>query len=128
MDCPCCKEPMVVLELAQVEIDNCLSCGGIWLDEGELELLMESAERKDEVLSSFSESSGEGEEKRRCPICLKKMKKISVEKEGVLIIDKCRKDHGIWLDKGELCRIIETGTLDRENRVLGLMKDIFGGK
>jgi hypothetical protein len=27
MDCPACREPMVVLELRDVEIDHCLSCG-----------------------------------------------------------------------------------------------------
>ena len=39
MDCPACKEPLIVLELNEVEIDNCVSCGGIWLDKGELERL-----------------------------------------------------------------------------------------
>ena len=44
MDCPVCKnEPMIVLELNDVEIDYCLSCKGIWLDTGELELLLESS-------------------------------------------------------------------------------------
>ncbi len=40
MNCPVCKEPMIVLELDEVEIDHCISCGGIWLDAGELELLI----------------------------------------------------------------------------------------
>ncbi len=36
MDCPACKKAMITLELADVEIDHCISCGGIWLDNGEL--------------------------------------------------------------------------------------------
>ena len=38
MDCPNCSDPMVVLEIEQVELDHCLSCGGVWLDAGELEM------------------------------------------------------------------------------------------
>ena len=41
MDCPVCKDAMIVMELNEVEIDHCLSCSGIWLDAGELELLLE---------------------------------------------------------------------------------------
>lgn len=53
MDCPVCKEPMIVLELNEVEIDYCSSCRGIWLDAGELALLLEDTEKKDRLLSSF---------------------------------------------------------------------------
>ena len=44
MNCPACKNAMITLELADVEIDHCVGCGGIWLDAGELELLMEAPE------------------------------------------------------------------------------------
>ena len=37
MNCPACKNSMVILELNQVEIDYCTACKGIWLDSGELE-------------------------------------------------------------------------------------------
>lgn len=40
MDCPVCHNAMITLELAQVEIDHCVECGGIWLDGGELEALI----------------------------------------------------------------------------------------
>ncbi len=40
MDCPVCKNAMITLELQEVEIDYCIDCGGIWLDAGELELLL----------------------------------------------------------------------------------------
>ena len=32
MDCPVCKNAMIVLELAEVEVDYCTDCSGIWLD------------------------------------------------------------------------------------------------
>ncbi len=53
MNCPVCRDPMVVLEWDRVEIDHCPSCNGTWLDRGELELLLESNEEKNQILSSF---------------------------------------------------------------------------
>ena len=41
--CPKCKEPMVVFELEGIEIDHCVSCGGTWLDAGELVSITEAA-------------------------------------------------------------------------------------
>ena len=37
---------MVILELNEVEIDFCTGCNGIWLDSGELDLLLEDAEER----------------------------------------------------------------------------------
>jgi len=34
---------MIVVEYHEVELDYCHSCKGVWLDSGELELLMPSA-------------------------------------------------------------------------------------
>ncbi len=46
MDCPFCNNQLVILELNQIEIDYCTSCHGIWLDNGELELLMQDLRKK----------------------------------------------------------------------------------
>ncbi|MCL4278881.1 MAG: zf-TFIIB domain-containing protein, partial [Ignavibacteriaceae bacterium] len=46
MLCPVCNNPMIVLELEQVEVDYCTNCAGVWLDAGELELLLESHEER----------------------------------------------------------------------------------
>ncbi len=45
---------MIVLELSEVEIDHCVSCGGTWFDAGELELLLGNAKEKDSFLSSLT--------------------------------------------------------------------------
>lgn len=128
MNCPSCNEPMIVLELDKVEIDNCLACGGIWLDAGELELLLDSAEEKDTILNSFEEDLEAKEEKRKCPICLKKMEKVRSGIEEKILLDKCRENHGLWFDKGELCQIIDMGTKDKNNKVLVMLKDMLGNE
>ncbi len=128
MDCPVCKKAMIVLELDEVEIDHCLCCGGIWLDAGELELLLGNYEEKDNLLSSFRVDKSTKEDKRRCPICLKKMEKVLCGTDRKIRIDKCRKNDGVWFDKGELEDIVSMAAFDKDNKVSDLLKDMFGGK
>ncbi len=126
MDCPVCKEPMVVLELDQIEIDHCLSCSGIWLDAGELELLLEASEDKDQLLSSFEVDRAAKEKARKCPICRRRMEKVLCGTECKVRIDRCRKGDGLWFDVGELEQIVEMGSLGPDAKVLRLLADMFG--
>lgn len=128
MDCPVCKEAMIVLELNEVEIDHCPACSGIWLDSGELEMLLDSEKEKDIVLNSFKTDKRSKEKKRKCPICMKKMEKILYENKNIILIDKCSLNHGLWFDQGELKKIVEIVNLDKNNKITLLLDDIFGMK
>ena len=128
MKCPVCDELMVVLELEEIEIDYCTECEGIWLDGGELELLLEEASEKEELVSSFNVDDSSSETKIRCPICLKKMEKIFVGKENKILLDRCRNNHGLWFNKGELYDVVKLGSLDEDNKILTLLKEIFKHK
>ena len=127
MNCPTCGNAMVTLELADIEIDHCVRCGGIWLDTGELELLLDDPRKARQLLDSFQEVSATSEPPRRCPICEKKMAKIAVRaSKPPLVIDRCRRTDGIWLDKSELQEVLNRGGLDQNNRIWSLLADIFG--
>ncbi len=127
MDCPACRNAMITLELAEVEIDHCVDCGGIWLDAGELELLMDDPAKASELLKSFQNADASIEKPRRCPICDKKMAKIIVGSDSpVLLIDKCRRGHGLWFDQGELQDVLRRGQLDSDSRIQTLLADMFG--
>jgi hypothetical protein len=128
MKCPVCDELMVVLELEEIEIDYCTTCEGIWLDGGELELLLEEASEKEEVLSSFRRDDFSDEKKIRCPICFKKMEKVLVGKENRILVDTCKNHHGLWFNKGELYEVVKLGSIDEENKVLTLLREIFKHK
>ena len=118
---------MITLELADVEIDYCTDCGGIWLDAGELELLLGQPEKAKQLLDSFKIDSKSAERIRKCPICDKKMQKIIVgQSKPALLIDKCRRDDGLWFDKGELQDIFDRARLDRDNKIQKLLADMFG--
>jgi Zn-finger nucleic acid-binding protein len=117
---------MVVLELEEIEIDHCLDCKGIWLDKGELELLLEDSGKKDNLLSSFKPATGAKEKKEKCPVCLKKMQKVLCGEKGGILIDKCQNNDGLWFDKGELFELIKQGfVIDKDNKILDLMKNMF---
>ena len=126
MDCPVCQNAMIVLELDEVEIDYCTECKGIWLDSGELELLLEDAAESKAVLQSFG--PGQTDEKpRKCPICLKKMEKVLVGGTGGKqeLIDRCKKEHGLWFDAGELEQVLKMGHFDDEGKVPRLLGELF---
>lgn len=119
---------MIVLELAEVEIDYCADCGGIWLDAGELELLLGDLQQAEQLLDSFKVDSKCAEKKRKCPICLKKMQKITVGSSAPpLLIDKCARGDGLWFDKGELQDILDRASLDKDNKIQKLLSDFFRG-
>lgn len=127
MDCPVCKDSaMITLELNEVEIDYCTVCNGIWLDAGELELLLGEPEKAGQLLSSFRIDSMSTEKIRKCPICDKKMQKVIVgSAKPILLIDKCHKGDGLWFDKGELKDIFDRALLDEDNKIQKLLTDIF---
>ena len=128
MDCPVCKDSaMITLELDEVEIDYCTVCNGIWLDAGELELLLGEPEKAGQLLNSFRIDSMSQEKIRKCPICDKKMQKVIVgSSKPTLLIDKCRKGDGLWFDKGELQDIFDRAQLDEENKIQNLLTEMFG--
>lgn len=120
---------MVTLELNDIEIDYCMECQGIWLDAGELELLLGEPKKAKDMLNSFKIESESTEKVRKCPICYKKMQKIVVgSSKPKLMIDKCRKGHGLWFDKGELEDIINRANLDENNIIKTLLADMFHHK
>ncbi len=124
MQCPVCKNSLVILELDKVEIDYCPSCKGIWLDSGELELLMESKDVETKF-KHFKTAGNIKEKKYHCPICNKKMDKVEFENSKI-ILDKCKNDHGLWFDKGELNSLLGNKDINHNNKILTLFKNIFG--
>ncbi len=125
MNCPVCDHPLIILELNQIEIDYCTSCHGIWLDEGELELMLQNSDVKNKFLESFSVDKSSREKFIRCPICLKKMEKVICGDSKRITLDKCKQQHGIWFNKGELQDVVEMGSINKNDKVVLLLKEMF---
>jgi len=96
---------------AEIEIDECLVCGGIWLDQGELEAIQKTVERdyKREIsdpvdtISEGNESARQrAREGIRCPKCDAEMVTKPYGYGSQIVIDVCPSACGVWLDHGEL--------------------------
>lgn len=109
MLCPVCRVEMFILEVDQVEADYCRQCKGIWLDPGELELLLEMAHADTGHLHRAISHGGHVPrgQKRRCPICRRKMFQLATAGHPPVVVDRCRWGHGLWLDDKELSQLIE---------------------
>lgn len=105
MNCPVCREAMIVVEYRQIELDVCALCSGIWFDADELALLLSSLSLGAEPL--FRAAGVErAEAARRCPRCRRKMGKVLTGPQEGVLIDRCARGHGLWFDGGELDTVI----------------------
>ena len=109
MDCPRCEGKLVARKYEGIEIDTCNTCEGDWLDLEELLHIVENEEEpisREIAIKTLSQAfagipSEEHDVDELCPHCKTKMKPVNYTYSSGIIIDQCR-DHGVWLDKGEL--------------------------
>ncbi len=116
---------LVDVEREGIELDWCLSCRGLWFDEGELQLLAEKSGRAINPADLARTDGPTGKGKRRCPRCRKKMGQATVGSAAGPKIDCCPA-HGIWLDRGELGQIM-SATKRGSGPVLRFLGETFGG-
>lgn len=118
--CASCRASLLVLEFEGVEVDCCPSCGGLWLDAGELGLLLDGVPEPGALLALRGGEAGP----RRCPLCEDRMLTARLD-EGVEV-DHCRRRHGVWLDRGELAALLATRpATDRLLRVRDFFARLF---
>jgi Zn-finger nucleic acid-binding protein len=115
--CPACESLLETLDLGQggaFLVERCPQCLGMFFDPGELEQV--AAEKaspasrvnfarienllREETPTDFSEVRY-----RKCPVCRALMNRRSYGARAGVIVDDCR-EHGVWLDAGELRRIL----------------------
>ena len=120
LHCPdghgCLEEIRLNPPFEAVWLGRCPTCLGLFLDRGGLEQLLEQAvaaawqvdrELLDALASHPRQGEGEGRWRYRpCPGCGDLMNRSLFGKRSRVIIDRCR-DHGTWLDAGELRQLME---------------------
>ena len=105
MICPACREEMIVVEYKKIELDICVACRGVWFDADELGLLLGSFDLFADEIGRPPEGRP-SENTRKCPYCRGKMDKVLMGADETVVIDKCKKGHGLWFDGGELDTVI----------------------
>lgn len=111
MKCPVCKLDQVIVEYRGVELDMCVEGHGIWFDHDELRQLFDAAgvpellhDLEQRLVDLPRRKSGQ---QRRCPRCRGKMRQVSTPgRSAEVVLDRCRRGHGLWFDKGELEEIL----------------------
>ncbi len=115
--CPRCHLPLQVIDLrlgGKFYIERCPHCLGLFFDPGELEALLDKAvshvyeidrQRLDEI-QQVKRRSEYPVSYIDCPVCKKLMNRVNLGSRSGVIADKCR-EHGLWLDGGELRQILE---------------------
>ena len=135
MRCPICKSDMIVVEYNNIELDHCNDCHGVWFDSTELELLLKSLNLDshnlilEDILKSPEAESAE--RKRKCPICRKKMKKITISDHLGILIDVCPQKHGLWFNGGEVVQLLKhlvgkkPARQDAQQQVISFLGEAF---
>ncbi|MEW6608013.1 MAG: zf-TFIIB domain-containing protein, partial [bacterium] len=111
-DCPRCHKQLMEIDYEGIKTDLCKICGGIWCDSDELYQILKIREKKF-TQEHFPEITANKEDAKisrshelvdtlSCPICGHLMERVNYSYTSGVIIDHCRKNHGIWLDKDEL--------------------------
>ena len=113
MKCPRCKSDLMVVEYEDIELDYCNTCGGLWFDRGEMDLL---AGKSGAEPVELRPAPGVREARLRCPTCRTYMDKRHMGETQPVLVDQCPACGGLWLDHGELEQV-----LDQSNKGSGGM-------
>lgn len=125
MRCPVDKDQLIILEYDDVELDYCATCRGLWLDGGELALLLGDDEVAGRIVRR-GEVTGR-EKHRRCPECGTRMHKRATQPPHAVVYDVCPRDCGMWFDAGELQTALGHGGDDAEAEALrAWLHEVFG--
>jgi Zn-dependent protease with chaperone function/Zn-finger nucleic acid-binding protein len=103
MNCPRCPGAELVAGMTKqgVEVDLCRSCGGVWLDKGEISYFARSTKTLVAELARAKVSPGV----LPSPVTGRPMQRLLLF-DGIEV-DRCQESEGLWLDKGELAAIAE---------------------
>lgn len=90
-----------------IEIDQCPSCGGLWLDAEELRHLDDSLSIDLEGITYTDISPTDEDAALHCPRCegAPEMRKVYPAAYKDVVVDTCPECGGFWLDRNELRKL-----------------------
>jgi Zn-finger nucleic acid-binding protein len=109
--CVMCGKGFAATKIGEIEVDLCPGCGGLWLDNQELNRLAKmSAEAVAALRAQLPKATGapaDRAERQRlekpCPACPGKLTYATVGSTGLEVCSRCG---GAFLDAGELEQVI----------------------
>ncbi len=117
--CPRCQNLLTATEIDGGDEGHlCLACHGLWLDLESFKRAtnpQQVSKNQDELRTNWYKPNQDPVQYLSCPRCGRLMNRENFSKISGIMIDHCR-DHGVWLDAGELERIrlfIVSGGLEK---------------
>jgi len=115
--CPRCDIKLKTIDLnlkGTFLIDRCDQCLGLFFDPGELEALLEATVSNVFLIDRAGLDGINSSRQQvqyaityvKCPVCAQLMHRVNFGAKSGVIVDRC-KDHGVWLDGGELRHLFE---------------------
>ncbi|MBI1922509.1 MAG: zf-TFIIB domain-containing protein [Geobacter sp.] len=116
-----CPDCTIALQTVRVNtgagvfaIDRCERCYGLFFDMGEAQAFLEASVTPAfavnfREIATINEERGSAVRQVRyikCPECGVLMNRINFGARSGVVVDQC-KDHGVWLDNGELVHLME---------------------
>lgn len=116
--CPRCQVAIAGRRYADLVVDECDQCGGLFLAEKVMEELVASRSRSAPLHVVLPKRERRAQDKSvvylKCPVCDEMMNRKVFGRISGVVLDICR-HHGVWFDAGELTAVIdfvERGGLD----------------
>lgn len=115
MFCSGCGSGLRETQYLGVAIEICLSCGGVWLEDGRLKELIDSARRglpsksienATRFKPRYQLTSEETKRIVKCPWCIGVLKPVNYTTSSGVAIYRCINDHGVWVPKDNLERLL----------------------
>lgn len=105
--CPACASVRLretrLGDYGSVILDACPRCQGVWVEKGELDRL-DGSPWADVEDHPFHATAGD-HRAANCPRCMVVLSPVSPADLPEVIVDRCPKCEGFWLDRGELGRM-----------------------
>ena len=108
--CPTCNRPLVSAAIENVRIFSCPNCRGNLISQSKMLPILRQAQHPDPIGEDQQPDPNRSELRRKmpCPMCRKTMDAYQYGGPGNIIIQGCSHCGQIWLDFGELSKIIRS--------------------
>ena len=115
MQCPSCNATLEEYEYHHtLSVEVCPTCRGMWLGRGKLGALIAYLGESDAVQATLMAATARHiiskremhESVKRCAHCGVPMEQFNYAYDSNIILDRCRACDGVWMDRGELYKIV----------------------
>ncbi len=105
MKCPKCRSALGPMLLANIRMEFCVGCRGLWFEDDSGTFVSELSE---DFPNPQSAHSPEKSTRFPCPHCHRALGEMKFANPHNVLLDQCRGCRGVWLDRGELNKMAET--------------------